>query len=140
MPAGFPGAMDSGQHGQSLWSLIDDRMRGRGKWAILLGLGLSLVLGGLGYFTGPTMFESVGLVRISPQPGIVETVTPEIDSYTKNYDRNVATQMQYMKSQRCLQQALQDEELAKQPFTTGGGAIKVIRDGLHVAQTRESAF
>ena len=140
MPAEFSGAAASDHHSQSLWSLIDDRMRGRWKWAILIGLALSLILGVLGYFTGKPMFESVGLVRISPQPGIVETVTPEIDSYTKNYDRNVATQMQYMKSQRCLQQALRDEELMKLPFAAQSSAMKVLREGLHVAQDRDSEF
>src|SRR5262245_59682981 len=142
-PGAFPGAgagADSHQHGQSLWSLIDDRMRGRWKWAILLALGLGLVLGVLGYFTGKPMFESVGVVRISTQPGIVATATPELDGFTKNYDRNVATQMQYMKGQRCLQEALQDEELAQLPFAKQDGAIRALRKGLTVAQDRDSEF
>src|SRR5438477_8454147 len=92
---------------QSLWSIIDDRMRGRWKWAAMLGLVLAVTLALLGYDSAEPLYTSTGAIRIVTNTPVVRTPTFE---GTKT-PAEVATQIEYIKGDRVLRHALEDEQL-----------------------------
>ena len=56
----------SDEEGKGLWSLIDDRLRGRWRPAIALGLLLGALFAAAGYLWTKPKYESTGLIRIAP--------------------------------------------------------------------------
>jgi len=137
-PGPFGPGSDSDQQNESLWKLIDDRLRGRWKWATLLGLGLGAILAVLGYFTAAPMYQSMGVVRIlSSTPVLVEPTIETTDRKIK-YDTFVATQIQLMQQDACLKAALDDEQLSKLPFASQPGALKSLKNGMEVKADRDS--
>src|SRR5687767_9711848 len=55
MTGGFGGGFGGDEKSESLWALVDNRMRGRWKWATLIGLGLAAVLALIGLLTAVPM-------------------------------------------------------------------------------------
>jgi polysaccharide biosynthesis transport protein len=137
LPA-FGGAAESDAKQESLWKIIDDRMRGRWKYACMIGLGLAAVLGIGGYFSASPMFQGMGAIEIKPNPGVVVNETTERMDMRENYHSFVATQMHYIKNDRCLKQALEDEELVRIGFSKNPAALKTLKKGLTVEPDRDS--
>lgn len=137
-PAPFGSGSDSGQQNESLWKMIDDRLRGRWKRAILLGLTLGAILGVLGYLTASPMYQSVGVVRIAASTPVLVQPTIETTDRRAQYDKFVATQVQLMEQSTCLKAALEDEELSKLAWANQPSALKALAHGLEVKPDRES--
>ncbi len=136
MPGGFGLPTEGDVRGDSLWTVIDDRMRGRWHWAILLGILLSATLGLLGFKSAKPMYQSVGAIRISPQTPIVLSPAPE--HRKDHYPQFVATQIRLMTTARVLEQALRDPALAALPLAQKPNAAKKLKEGLLIGHQRDS--
>ncbi|MCI0364065.1 MAG: AAA family ATPase [Phycisphaerales bacterium] len=132
----LPNALTAGasdpQTSEPIWKLVDDRLHGRWRWAILTALALSSILGLVGYFSAKPMFESVGFIEIQSQPSIVMNPTYEGIQHQSNYEKQVATQIQHIKGRRCLEAALNDEQLSQLPWARQRSAINTLKDHLDV--------
>lgn len=137
--AGMGGGAAGGHKGESIWQLIDDRMRGRWRWAIVLGVLLAGALGVLGYLSAVPYYQSTAVVKITPNvPLVMGGASTELEPIRQNYSRFVATQVQMMKQGRVLEQALKDSELAKSHIVTMPNATKYLKDRLDVEPDRDS--
>src|SRR5687768_4659306 len=65
---------------QSPIAMIDDRMRGRWRYAIPLGLILGLGFAAAGYKTAPVRFTSTGTIHVAPSGSPIMFQTPETGS------------------------------------------------------------
>lgn len=136
---GVPGAPGYGpppaEPRESLWVMIDDRMRGRWRWAILVGVILSAALAAAGFMSAKPLFQSTGAIRISPEANVL---LERIDEHSvPYYDRFVATQLALMKSPRLLEFALTYPDLAKLDIAKRRGAVNELRDGLVTESNRD---
>ena len=136
LPASILGEGESAEQGTSLWTVLDDRMRGRWRWACILGLGLATALGAIGYFTATPMYRSVGAVRITPQvPAVLRQTELHEQRY---YEQFRTTQIRLIKNDRVLERALTDEELSKMPWTRTPGVVRQMKENLTVESDRDS--
>ena len=123
--------------GASLWSLIDDRLRGRWKAAIVVGFVLGTVFGIAGYLFTTPKYESAGLIRIAPNISPILRNTPET-GLMPLYHNFVKTQVQLIRSQLVLERALEDETLSALPWTQQPSALRRLTKGLMVQADRGS--
>src|SRR5262245_36737478 len=129
-----PGGGAAGARHQSLFTTIDDRMRGRWKPAVMLGLVLSVVLGLLGYNSAEPLYTSTGAIRIVTNTPVVRAATPE----GIRTPAEVATQIEYIKGDRVLRHALDDPQLKPLPFAAFRGALGTMKNGLEVKPRGDS--
>jgi Mrp family chromosome partitioning ATPase/uncharacterized protein involved in exopolysaccharide biosynthesis len=97
--------------GASLWSVADDRLRGRWTITIIVGFLLAAILAPIGYLSTKPKYHSVGLIRIAPKisPVLRETAeTRPVPLYTSF----VRTQATLVASRRVLKRALEDKALS----------------------------
>lgn len=134
-PMGFAPPDDS-QSGPSLWTMLDDRMRGRWKWAILGGAALGVTLALVGYFSTIPMYRSMGAVRVVPQVPIVLRDMPE--HTLPDPDRFRSTQVQMIKSDRVIDEALKDEELTRLEWSQRPDVKKAVKSYLEAERDRDS--
>ncbi len=122
---------------QSLWNMVDGRLRGRWKWMVIAGVVLAVVFAGMGYTsTGPT-YMSQGAIRVAPRlPQILDSI-PETQQMPF-YQPFVATQVQYISSRRVLENAIEDEKLKALPWAKGPNVLKALEVGLDVKSDRGS--
>ena len=134
---GWSGAASAPASQQSLWALIDDRLRGRWKWMLLVGAVLAVVFGVVGYrSTGPT-YLSRGSIRIAPcLPQILESI-PETRQIPF-YQSFVATQVQYIRGRRVLEHAMENERLKSLEWAGQPNLLGVLENGLEVESDRNS--
>jgi Mrp family chromosome partitioning ATPase/uncharacterized protein involved in exopolysaccharide biosynthesis len=122
--------------GESLWSLIDDRLRGRWRWAVLLGVVLATLLGIAGYRSTEPRYESVGMVQMISKINPVLESIPELQlPQARTF---IATHVQLMQGRRVLEAALDNEELRKLNWPRGESGIARLEDGLFVDSDRET--
>ena len=136
-PLGAEGeAMPDGGAG-SLWSIVDDRLRGRWRIAIAAGLALGVLFAVLGYLSTAPKFASGGLIRVAPNIYPVLSATPET-GMVPLYHNFVQTQVQLIGSQAVLRRALEDEALSEQPWARQPDALGLLRSSLTVEADRRS--
>ena len=122
--------------GESLWSLIDDRLRGRWRWAALLGIALAALLGVAGYKSTEPRYESVGMVQMISKINPVLENIPELQMpQTRTF---IATHVQLMQGRRVLEAALDNEELRKLNWPRGEAGVARLESGLDVNSDRET--
>lgn len=129
MPMGGPSGPEAPH--QSLWQMIDDRMRGRWPYALGIGAALAVVLGVIGYLSAEPMFISTGTIEIASE---AKPILHRLeDQGIPNYDRFVATQVEYIKSSTVIARALTNLRVQQLHITKG-----MLRDGLHVERDPRS--
>src|ERR1043165_1521249 len=130
------GIGEDNQPKSSLWAVLDDRMRGRWRPALMVGLILSIVLALAGYLTGAPAYRSAGAIRVAQQvPAVLKTT----EIHTRpDADRFRATQVQLIKSPRVLEQAMQDDEVKKLNSPVVPRTVKDVKANLTVTPNRES--
>ena len=135
----LPGAMgEPEQRSESIWKLVDDRMRGRWKRALIIGLSLALVLGILGFALTEPMYEGRGAILIKPNATVAIYNTPENEELQRYYESFRATQVQFVQSDSTLLEALKNERLAAHPWSKQHNALKKLKKGLTVQPDRQS--
>lgn len=123
--------------GATLWSLIDNRLRGRWKPAIVVAFVLGTVFGIAGYLFTTPKYESAGLIRIAPNISPILRATPET-GLMPLYHNFVQTQVHLIRSQLVLERALEDEILSELPWTQQPNALRRLKKGLVVKADRAS--
>jgi hypothetical protein len=100
------GEYTGGEATHSPWELVRDRLYGRLRYAIPLGLVLAAIGGAAGYFFGPVKYESQGMIRIVPNitPIMRETAETGVIPFYANF---VQTQSTFLTSSRVLERAVQ---------------------------------
>ncbi|MDY7109364.1 MAG: AAA family ATPase [Planctomycetota bacterium] len=130
-------AAPDGEAQQSLWSLIDDRLRGRWLWVSSVGIALALLFGLLGYHSTDPTYRSTGAIHIAPR--LSHTLIPiEETGQLPHYSSFLVTQTEYIRGRRVLEYALQDEDLKKLPWAKKTGVLKALEDGLEVKAGKRS--
>ncbi|TDJ36724.1 MAG: hypothetical protein E2O54_16545, partial [Gammaproteobacteria bacterium] len=121
----------------SLWSLLDDRLRGRWRITIAVGFGMGLVLAVAAYVYVQPKYESVAIIRIAPDisPVLKETIETGMLPMYQSY---VHTQTELIQSRRVLERALADQSLAAFPWAKRPDAPDVLSQGLKVESSRLS--
>lgn len=112
-----------------LWK-IHQLLKGRYKWAILLGL-----FGGLAgaiplYLTERPLYRSVGIIQVRTVLPVAVYQTP--DKFLTNHERYIETQMDYLRSRRLIDMAMDSEPwkaLGRGPSET---AVEKFIDSLHI--------
>ena len=122
---------------QGLWSLVNDRLMGRWKYAIPTGIVLAVVLGFVGYNSTQPKFESTGLVRVAPMivPIMRETAETGVMPFYSNF---VQTQARLIDSPRVIQRAVQRIDLDEASWSNQAQAIREIQRNLSVRADRQS--
>lgn len=141
--AGDPMAMLAGavspgpqQQSQSLWELLDDRLRGRWTYMLIIGTILAGILGVVGYRTTQPTFSSEGVIRVVPEQfGYGGDI---IDGGSRQPEGERATQALLVQSRRVLELALNEDKLASHPIAQQPNIINEIEDGLEVTADRQS--
>jgi len=95
MPMGAFGPMGGGAEppSQSLFQIIDDRMRGRWLYVFLLGILLAGVAATLGYMSAEPMYISNGTIEVQREVRFIYRKLDDLTGVTGDYDRFVATQV-----------------------------------------------
>lgn len=132
MPMGQMGGMGGSDSGgapsQSLFAMIDDRMRGRWTYAIITGGGLAIILAIIGYLSAEPLYVSSGTIEVQAE---IKPILSKLDiNEIPNYDRFANTQVEYIKSQRVIGQAADDEKVKSLKISKGmiKGMLQVERD------------
>jgi len=135
MPMGAFGPMGGGAEppSQSLFQIIDDRMRGRWLYVFLLGILLAGVAATLGYMSAEPMYISNGTIEVQREVRFIYRKLDDLTGVTGDYDRFVATQVEYIKSLTVLGEAAQDAKVKALGISKG-----MLKDGLHVEPDRRS--
>ncbi len=121
----------------TLWSIVDDRLRGRWRIAIAAGLALGVLFAVLGYLSTTPKFASGGLIRVAPSISPVLSDTPET-GLVPLYHNFVQTQVQLVGSEAVLRRALEDEALSAQPWARQPNALGLLPSSLTVEADRRS--
>lgn len=132
MPGMGAGATSGAAPSQSIFQLIDDRMRGRWMYAIILGAILAAVAATVGYMSAEPMFVSAGTIEIQREVRFIYHKLEDLTG-TSDYDRFVATQVQYIGSSTVIGEAVQDEKVKALKISRG-----MLKDGLSVERDRQS--
>ena len=140
-PALMTGFNESGmseaqnQGNQNLWSLLDDRLRGRWLYSFLLGFILAGGCGAAGYFLTTPKFESSAMIRVVPRLSPILSETPET-APIYNYTMYMQTQAALIRSTRTIEEALRNPAVRQFPIARDPDAVKLIESGLSVSQGR----
>jgi Mrp family chromosome partitioning ATPase len=125
--------------GGSLWSVIDDRLRGRWLIASVIGVVLAAMLGAAGYLSAKPTYDSVAYIRIAPW---ISPVLRQIEEtgMMPLYQSFMQTHVQLIASRRVLELAGRDETLAAHlpPDLTPGQKQTLLESGLEVRTQRGS--
>ncbi len=124
------------EQSESLFQLVDDRLRGRWLWATILAVILGIGLGTAGYLSTHPIFRSDGAIRITPRIPVILGETPE--HRVTFFSQFIATQIQLIKSRRVLENALQEPALAELPWTQSPEVLEQISEELIVRADRNS--
>lgn len=130
---GDPFGSPYGQQGhknESLWKVIDDRLRGRWKWMIVCGLLLAVKFGIIGYMSTVPRFRSTAIVQVETQLPVIIKGIDDMNPWDTN--RYVATQVHFIQTRRVLEEAMKDPALAALPGAQDPSFIKQVEDGLIV--------
>lgn len=140
-PAAGPNdlAINMQDRGESLFAVIDDRLRGRWRLAILIGIILGTIAAACGYYLSRPKYESLGYIRIAPRisPLLRET---EETGMMPHYTNFVQTQARRLESRVVLEEAIKDEALIEalpMPLSTVE-TVRLLDDGRTVVADRSS--
>ena len=121
----------------SLWSMVDDRLRGRWRAAIVVSLLLATVFSLAGYRRSTPEYLSGGLIRIAPSISPILRDTPET-GVLPLYRNFVETHVRLIQSRSVLERALRSDTLADLPWAQSPNAVQRLGRGLSVTADRGS--
>ena len=119
----------------SLWAVIDNRLRGRWRSALISGVVLGTLLGVAAYFSTVPKYQSAGLIRIAPMISPILRATPET-GLMPMYQSFVQTQARLIVSRRVLANALEDDTLSSLPWAQQPGVVRVLEKQVQVEARR----
>lgn len=129
---------DYGDTGPGLWSLVNERLGGRWRYALFLGTCLGAAASVLAYHSTKVKYESAGIVHVSPKTNVVMREIPETRMVPR-YPSFIQTQATLIStSPRILERALQSVDLENLPWQDRVAGMRVIRSGLNARVTRDS--
>ncbi len=120
---------------RSLWAVVDNRLRGRWRSALITGVVLGTLLGVAAYFSTVPKYQSAGLIRIAPTISPILRATPET-GLLPLYQNFIQTQARLLLSRRVLANALGDDTLSSLPWTQQPGVLRVLEKRLQVEAKR----
>ena len=119
----------------SLWTVVDNRLRGRWRSALITGIVLGTLLGVAAYFSTVPKYQSAGLIQIVPTISPILRATPET-GLMPMYQNFVQTQARLILSRRVLANALEDDTLSSLPWAQRPGVLRVLEKQLQVEAKR----
>ncbi|MEE9129653.1 MAG: hypothetical protein V3T84_06505 [Phycisphaerales bacterium] len=120
---------------RSLWAVVDNRLRGRWRSALITGVILGTLLGVAAYFSTVPKYQSAGLIRIAPMISPILRATPET-GLLPMYQNFVQTQARLLLSRRVLAKALEDDTLSSLAWAQQPGVLRVLKRQLQVEAKR----
>jgi len=121
---------------ESLAAMVDDRLRGRWRYMIALGIVLAGVFAVLGWRSTMPMFRSTASILVISDRGSVLYEIPEIR--TSNPGKFKITQMELITSRRVLEAALRSPEMQQLSWTSSPAAVDRLAAGLTVESAHNS--
>ena len=119
----------------SLWAVVDNRLRGRWRLALITGVVLGTLLGVAAYFSTVPKYQSAGLIQIVPTIPPILRATPET-GLMPMYQNFVQTQARLILSRRVLANALEDDTLSLLPWAQRPGVLRVLEKEVQVEAKR----
>lgn len=133
---GSQGVESGGNDGSvNLLSLLNDRMHGRWKWAVALGLTLGGALAVAGFRLAAVSYSARGLVQVEQDLPEILDETPETSSL-QNFNAYIGTQAALMRDGRVLADALRGDELQTYLPALGNDPQSALSSGLNVGVVR----
>lgn len=129
------GVAPDSQQTQTMWQMLDDRLRGRWTFMLIIGAVLAGILAFVGYESTEASFESTGVIRVEAEQ---KGVAGETYMMSRQPETERATQALLMRSRRVLELALREEKLAATEFAKDPMALKDIEEHLVVESDRNS--
>ena len=120
---------------QSPIVMLDDRLRGRWRIAVALGVVLGAIFAMVGYRLAPVRFASTGRIHVAPTGSAILYETAETGSLP-GYSAVVGTQALLVRSPRVIDQALRDPTVAGLPLAQHPNARERMIGGLSAAAER----
>lgn len=114
---------------QSAFSVLNDRLLGRWKYTISLGLFLGSILGFAGYRLGPVKFVSAGNIHVASSGAAILKETTDT-AFMPRYDGVRRTKEILVKSPRVIERVLQDPELKSLSLSEDTDLFLMIKNGL----------
>lgn len=114
---------------QSAFAVLNDRLLGRWKYTVSLGLFLGVILGFAGYRFGPVKFVSVGNIHVASAGAAILKETTDT-AFIPHYDGVRRTKEILVKSPRVIERVLQDPELKSLQFSEDEDLFLLIKKGL----------
>ncbi|MCZ6834488.1 MAG: hypothetical protein O7G85_01820 [Planctomycetota bacterium] len=125
------------EHQESAFAVINDRLRGRLKYAITLGILLGVALSYAGYTYAPVKYASSGQIHVASSGSAILRETPDT-AFLPRYEGYRRTHELYVISLGVRDRALRNPKVAALPFSQREDAIKVIKDNLKTSSEYNS--
>jgi len=122
---------------QSLPALLDDRLHGRWRIALVLGIIVGLGLAVVGYQTAPVRYTSYGSIHVAPAGNPILRQTFETETVPR-YDSLLTTQAILVRSPRVIDHALRSQTLADLPIARDPNAQALLAKRLTARPERNS--
>jgi len=119
----------------NLFAMLNDRMHGRWKWAVALGLTLGGALAVAGFRLATVSYSARGLVQVEQDLPEILDETPETSSL-QNFTAYIGTQAALMRDDRVLADALRGDELQSYLPAMGDDPQRALSGGLSVGVVR----
>ncbi len=120
---------------ESLWRMVDDRLRGRWRWMVLIAAVLGTGLAVAGWRSTGPMYESLGVIRVTPT---VPVFLPGQIEEPVNFPMFVNTQVQLLKSRRVLENAMNDPKIQAFEWSKQEDALADLEEDLQVSSDRNT--
>ncbi len=117
--------------------VIDDRLGGRWRIAVGLGILLGAVLGVLGYLAAPVWYQSSGSIHVAPTGTAILRETSDTEAM-RGYSGMIVTQAILLNSPSVIDEALKDPEVQSLEIAQGPGARERIMSRLSAEAVRGS--
>lgn len=126
---------EAGQAAQNPWQMVDEKLRGRWRYAIALGATLGAIIAVVAYLLAPVNFVSVGRIEGIPviRAGLAET--PETGMLPM-YQQFLASRAEIFRTERVLERALRDEKLRALNPADKGVTLQSLRKDLGATVVR----
>jgi polysaccharide biosynthesis transport protein len=112
--------------------LLHRHLRGRYRWACLLGILLAIPLAVGGYFAVDPMYASTGIVRIAPTITTIKFDLPDA-KVPPLFESMVAAQASIIRSRRVIDLAMRDEKLRAAGWPDGPDGVALLQKNLDVS-------
>ncbi|MCA9291667.1 MAG: AAA family ATPase [Phycisphaerales bacterium] len=122
---------------ESLWVVVDDRLRGRWRRMIIVGLVLAAALAFGGFASTVPSYRSTGAIHVAPRLPVTLTPIPETGELD-HFVSFVATQVQLIRSRRVFEHALEDETLKDTDWGRDPRALERLEEDIDVTSDRNS--